>query len=127
MSTHGYIHWNELLTHDVEKTKAFYGATVGWTYSSMPMAGGSYWLFMPEGADKPAGGMMEVPLGGDMPTDRWFTYLAVDDIDGALSRIAAHGGKVLRPAFDVPGVGRIAIIEDATGAVMGWMTPVEAS
>ncbi len=36
----------------------------------------------------------------------------------------------MRDIFDVPGVGRIAIVRDPTGAVVGWMTsapsPAEA-
>jgi hypothetical protein len=30
----------------------------------------------------------------------------------------------MRPPFDVPGVGRIAIVRDVNGAVMGWMTSI---
>ena len=33
------------------------------------------------------------------------------------------GGVILRDSFDVPEVGRIAIIQDPTGAAMGVMTP----
>jgi predicted enzyme related to lactoylglutathione lyase len=127
MQTHGYIYWNELMTHDVEKAKAFYGPLVGWTFSAMPMEGGTYWLFMPEGADRPAGGLMEVAKDSGMPTDVWFTYLAVADIDALMPKVEAAGGKVLRPPWDVPGVGRIAIVQDSTGSVMGWMTPVPMS
>ena len=45
MAAHGTFNWNELMTHDVAKAKAFYGATLGWTFSDMPMqAGGVYTL-----------------------------------------------------------------------------------
>jgi predicted enzyme related to lactoylglutathione lyase len=30
----------------------------------------------------------------------------------------------MKPAFDVPGVGRIAILTEPGGASIGWMTPV---
>lgn len=120
MAGNGTIYWNELMTSDIEASKAFYGATIGWTYSSMPSPEGTYWLFFPAGADQPAGGMMQFTDG---PTDSWFTYLHVDDLDGALSKATAAGGEVLRPPFEVDGVGRIAIVRDRTGAVMGWMTP----
>ena len=30
---------------------------------------------------------------------------------------------ILRPAFDVPGVGRFAIVKDSAGAFIGWITP----
>lgn len=120
MQGHGTVYWNELMTSDVEAAKAFYGATIGWTFSSMPMSEGSYWLFMPPDAERPAGGMMQFNGG---PTDVWFTYFHIDDLDDALIRAKAAGGKVLREPFQIPGVGRIAIVADSKGAAMGWMTP----
>lgn len=121
MQGNGYIYWNELMTSDVEASKAFYARTVGWNFSAMPMSEGTYWVFTPPGAEQPAGGMMQFTSG---PTDMWFAYLHIDDLDGALAKVAAAGGTIVRAPFEVPGVGRIAIVSDATGATMGWMTPV---
>jgi predicted enzyme related to lactoylglutathione lyase len=33
----------------------------------------------------------------------------------------------MRPIFDVPGVGRIAILTEPGGAGIGWMTPAAAA
>jgi len=33
------------------------------------------------------------------------------------------GAKLMKPIFDVPGVGRIAILMQPGGAGVGWMTP----
>jgi predicted enzyme related to lactoylglutathione lyase len=33
---------------------------------------------------------------------------------------------LMRPIFDVPGVGRIAILREPSGASIGWMTPVKS-
>jgi len=30
---------------------------------------------------------------------------------------------VMKPAFDVPGIGRIVILQEPGGAGIGWMTP----
>jgi hypothetical protein len=35
------------------------------------------------------------------------------------------GGSVMRDPFDVPEVGRIAIVADPGGAAQGWMTPAD--
>lgn len=39
-------------------------------------------------------------------------------------RIAALGGRILVAPFEVEGIARIALIEDAVGAVLGlWQAP----
>ena len=52
-----------------------------------------------------------------------FAYVAVADLSTALARATSEGGEVVREPWDVPGVGRIAIINDNAGNSMGWMTP----
>lgn len=121
---HGEFYWNELMTHDVEASKAFHAATIGWTFEGMPMPDiGTYWVASQDG--KAVGGIMAMMDGMPPGTpSHWIGYLAVDDIDVRLERVQAAGGQICRPAFDVPEVGRIAIIADPAGAVMGWITPV---
>ena len=41
------------------------------------------------------------------------SYLAVDDVDARVKKAQAAGAKLMRPIFDVPGVGRIAILTRA--------------
>jgi len=123
MWQHGHFHWNELMTRDPEGAKAFYGNSVGWTFDPMQMdKGKTYWVCMD--GDKPCGGIFDMngPDFEGLPP-HWFPYLAVDDIDARLEKATSIGGKIKRPAFDVPGIGRIAIIEDTTGAAIGWITP----
>jgi predicted enzyme related to lactoylglutathione lyase len=57
----------------------------------------------------------------------WFNYIEVDDVDHRTGLVVENGGKVLRPAFNIPNVGRIAIIADATGAAVGFMTSTPQS
>jgi predicted enzyme related to lactoylglutathione lyase len=51
------------------------------------------------------------------------SYLAVDDVDKRTAKATAAGAKLMRPIFDVPNVGRIAILKEPGGAGIGWMTP----
>ena len=44
MWSHGKFYWNELMTHDIEAAKKFYGETIGWTFESMPHPAGTYWV-----------------------------------------------------------------------------------
>ena len=55
----------------------------------------------------------------------WISYLEVDDIDVRLAKVVSAGGEIKREPFEVPNVGRIAIVQDASGAVMGWITPAQ--
>jgi predicted enzyme related to lactoylglutathione lyase len=119
---HGSFVWNELLTYDVEASKAFYAATIGWSFESMEMpGGGTYWVARLDG--KGVAGIMHMPatVPAGVPP-HWFEYLEVDDVDARVKLFEQNGGKAMRPAFDVPGVGRLAILTDNTGAAIGLMT-----
>ena len=121
--THGAIWWSELMTRDVTAARDYYAATCGWTWDEMPMADGPSLVAMKGG--RPVAGMMDMGrIGGleDVPP-HWFTYIAVDDVDAAAQATVAAGGRLNRPVFDVPGVGRIAIVTDPSGAAVGLMTP----
>jgi uncharacterized protein len=120
--THGKFYWNELMTRDVEASKRFFEATLGWTFEGMPMPHGTYWLAKVGG--EPIAGFM--PLDGPQFTgvpEAWLGYIAVDDVDARAKKANAAGGKVMREPFDVPDVGRIAILLDARGVAIGLMTP----
>lgn len=120
--SHGNFHWNELMTHDVQRAKTFYEDAVGWTFDPMEMPFGTYWVA--KGAEEAVGGMVEMtgPQFEGVP-DHWMAYLAVDDVDARFHKATSHGASVIRAPFDIPGVGRIAILNEPGGAVIGMMTP----
>ena len=123
MGNHGKFHWNELMTRDVDAAKKFYADTIGWSFDEFPMPEGMYYVAMLDGS--PVGGMMD--MTGITPPEvppHWFSYLEVDDVEARLLKLKEAGGEVLREPFDVPDVGRIAIVTDATGAALGLITPV---
>jgi predicted enzyme related to lactoylglutathione lyase len=122
MWSHGSFYWNELMTRDAEAAKKFYGDTIGWTFDAMPMPDGTYWVAKMGGT--PVGGIftMNGPAFEGLQ-EHWVSYIAVDDVNARLKKLTAAGGKVHRDPFDIPNVGRIAIVEDPGGAVMAWMTP----
>jgi predicted enzyme related to lactoylglutathione lyase len=123
--THGSFYWNELMTRDAEKAKDFYGKTLGWTFDAMPMPDGTYWVA--KMGDAFVGGIF--PLSSpqfDGVPESWMSYIAVDDVDARTKKAEATGAALMRPIFDVPGVGRIAILREPGGAGIGWMTPAKA-
>ena len=121
---HGTFYWNELMTRDVERAKKFYADTIGWSFDGMPMpgGGGTYWIA--KMGDQPVAGIFDIsaPEFGPVP-ESWMAYIAVDDVDARVKKALAAGAKQMKPTFDVPGVGRIAILMEPGGAGIGWMTP----
>lgn len=123
---HGHFHWNELMSWNAAEAKEFYANTLGWSYETFPMETGIDYVVCKSG-DEPVAGILEMRKGEGMDEapNSWFAYIAVDDVDARLEGVEAAGGAVLRPPFDVPGVGRISIVRDRTGAAVGWITPAE--
>lgn len=124
MTTHGEFNWNELQTRHIDEAIAFYRETIGWQFQPEKMpSGGTYWIALSSG--KPVCGLLSLEISkGNGEPDRWVTYIHVDDLDDAIARMQICGGKLLRAPWDVPGVGRVAMIRDPGGAEVGWVTPV---
>ena len=124
--SHGSFHWNELLTRDVERDKRFYRDAIGWSFGPMATPeGGTYWCAMLDG--RPVAGLFPLDSADyDGVPEGWMSYLAVDDVDRRVAKAIGAGARLMKPIFDVPGVGRIAILTEPGGAGIGWMTPAQA-
>jgi len=115
--------WHELNTWEPEVALAFYGRTLGWKFEPAPLPGGAaYWIAHKDG--RPVGAVFELtaPDYEGIPS-HWMTYLEVEDINKAESDTASAGGEVMRPATKVPGVGKLAVVSDSTGALIGLIEP----
>ncbi len=66
-------------------------------------------------------GMMNVPMPQIPP--HWLAYVHVKDVDATAQKAVSLGGQIIRPPFDIPTVGRIAILHDPQGAVLGIFKP----
>jgi predicted enzyme related to lactoylglutathione lyase len=125
-SEHGNFYWNELMSRDVERDKKLYAEALGWSFDAMPMPdGGTYWVA--KMGDKPVGGIFDIRGAqfGPVP-EMWMSYIAVDGVDARVKKAQDLGAALMKPIFDVPGVGRIAILKEPGGAGIGWMTPANA-
>ena len=117
--------WYELLTPDAEGSKAFYDAVVGWNIGEgAPEFQGYRMIGRSDG--KAAGGVFpltdEMRQHGARPT--WLGYILVPDVDQSVKQIEGAGGKALMPPFDIPNVGRIAMVTDPQGAPFYIMKPI---
>jgi len=110
---HGRFVWTELLSRDPEAAVGFYGPVFGWATERVPMADGSYTIWVADGVQH--SGLFAIPAGMEARA-AWLPYVGVDDVDGAVLRCLEEGGSVLAEARDLPGVGRFAVLADPAGA-----------
>lgn len=116
----GAVVWNELLTDKPEAALPFYQAVVGITHSTMNMAPGQDYILLNVGDDN-VGGCAEPPMPG-VP-NHWHVYFAVDDADATAAKAGAEGGSVAVEPFDIPSVGRTAVLTDPQGATFSVLKP----
>ena len=116
--------WYELMTGDVGAAAAFYSEVVGWAAQDSGMPGIDYTLL--KAGDARLAGLMALPpeLRAAGQPAAWRGYIAVDDVDATAARLLQAGGKVLRPADDIPGVGRFASVADPQGAPFVLFKPL---
>ena len=112
--------WADVLTSDPERTQDFYRRLFGWTVQDPGEEYGGYFNFLKDGVPV-AGGMRNDGASG-VP-DLWSVYLATDDADATVERAVAAGGQVMVPAMDVMALGRMAVVIDVGGAVIGTWQP----
>jgi predicted enzyme related to lactoylglutathione lyase len=117
----GTPNWIDLQTPDQEAAKAFYGELFGWTFDDQPTPDTDAVYSMALKDDGVVGAISAQSaesIAQNVPP-MWNTYIAVDNVDAAMARVDAAGGKVAMPAFDVMAAGRMAFVIDPTGAPVG--------
>ena len=114
----GRFCWNELVTANVPAAKKFYNGLLGW--KTQPFGKDVEYTLFTKGKDN-AGGMMKCPKPGNPA--QWVPYVFVDDVDATAKKTTKLRGKVVMEPFDVPTVGRIAILADPQGATFGIIKP----
>ncbi len=115
----GKFGWYELMTSDTKAAGKFYSEVVGWTVRELASPDGnenSYTTF--NVGDTGIAGMLTIP-----GHTAWIGYIAVEDVDAHIGKIVEAGGKLWKPATDVPGMLRFAVMSDPQGAAIAVFTP----
>jgi uncharacterized protein len=108
----GTFSWADLATSDTDAAKAFYPALFGWDTRDHPVPGGGvYTMCLKGGKDVAA---LSAAQDGQPPA--WNSYVTVASADEGAETARAEGGTVAMEPFDVTDVGRMAVIQDPTGA-----------
>jgi uncharacterized protein len=118
----GTLSWNELITADPPKAAAFYREVFGHEVENFGPPEPEPYRILKVG-DNGIAGILKKP--DDMPAEMpavWMTYFAVSDTDAIVAKAKELGGSVMAEPFDVPEVGRIAILLDPAFAAFGVIT-----
>lgn len=117
----GRIIWHDLFTTDLQRSMTFYQQVAGWSYKTEHATdftwGGGEKDFVLALLDEEAGaGFTETPPA---LTDGWIAYVEVQDVDATTALAEKLGATIIRSPFEVPGVGRNALLRDPAGALFG--------
>ena len=119
----GAFCWVELGTPDQAAAKTFYSSLFGWNANDMPMGPDEhYTIFRLQERDAAAGYTLRPERSPGVPP-HWMPYIAVSSADEAAARAEQAGGKVLAQPFDVFDAGRMAVVQDPTGAIFSLWQP----
>ncbi len=115
----GTFVWHDLITHDIESARRFYGELFGWEFQKGPDREGNAYILAKHNGRYAAGILqLERPAEGNRYS-RWLGYMTVDNIEIALATVRSAGGMVYESSQDIGDVGKVAAIADSQNAVLG--------
>jgi predicted enzyme related to lactoylglutathione lyase len=116
--------WAELCTPDAGAARSFYPVVFGWTtvdiVMSMPAGDVGYTVFL-DGAEEAGGLLPAEGAFGPATPPYWLAYVEAADADKLAAHAAELGGTVVVEPFDVPRIGRIALLAGRSGETFAVM------
>lgn len=114
----GTFCWIELGTTDSAAAKTFYTQLFGWEYEDHPMGPGmTYTMLKLNGKDVGALYSLMPDMRAQGVAPHWLSYVSVDNVDETAEKAKAEDATLLKEPFDVMTEGRMAVLQDPTGAV----------
>jgi predicted enzyme related to lactoylglutathione lyase len=115
--------WVDTWQPDAAAAVAFYTELFGWEAENTmpPGSPGQHFMCRLRGRDVAAVGSK--PEASPAPGPAWGTYVWVDSADDAVTKAIDAGGGVVMKPFDSLDSGRMAVISDPAGAVIGIWQP----
>ena len=116
------VGWFEIYVRDMQRARAFYEQVFGVTLQPLENTGvgvAEMWAFpMRQGGAGAAGAL--VRMEGDGPSGNGvLVYFTCDDCAREATRVAQHGGRVVKEKFAIGDSGFIAIATDTEGNAIG--------
>jgi predicted enzyme related to lactoylglutathione lyase len=119
----GTFCWVELATKDGPAAKKFYTSLFDWGVNDIPGEQGQPTYSMLEKRGKEAGALYQLTPQQKGTSPRWNSYIRVTSADEAAAKAQQLGGRILTEPFDVMDQGRMANIQDPTGAAFAVWEP----
>lgn len=120
----GTFCWIELATTDSEAAKRFYTELFDWTFVDSPIGPDMvYTMLKFNGKDVGALYKMMPEMVSEGIPPNWLSYASVTSADESAEKVKSLGGTIRKEPFDVFDVGRMAVIQDPTGAVSAVWEP----
>jgi len=69
------------------------------------------------------GGLMALPAEAGSTPPHWLIYVGTPNVDATCSQAQGLGARIVKPAGDIPNVGRFAVLSDPQGATFAVFTP----
>ena len=118
----GTFCWADLGTPDAAAATRFYTALFGWTSEDRPMGPDASYTMLKLG-DRAVAALYRQDAGHPGTAAHWLSYVSVASAGDAARTARELGGTVLMEPFDVLDVGRMALVQDPTGAVLALWEP----
>jgi predicted enzyme related to lactoylglutathione lyase len=121
----GSFCWIELATSDQSASKQFYGPLFGWESAEFPMGPeGVYVIFRIEGRDVAGCYAIDANMQSHGVPPHWMPYVQVANADETVAKATSNGGSVIAGPMDVFNMGRMAVLQDPTGAHFSIWQPM---
>lgn len=124
----GMFSYADLVTNDFSGARGFYTKLFGWEASpEMPTGDGGVYASLMKDGRTAVGlmGMSEQMREAHVPPS-WNAYVTVENADAVAAKAKNLGGNPIFEPFDVMDAGRMAAIQDPTGAVFCIWQPKAA-
>jgi uncharacterized protein len=115
----GTFSWADLSTSDPDGARAFYTGLFGWETEDNPIPEGGVYTMLKKGGKAVAA----LSAAREGQPSAWNAYVTVESADASAAAAQEHGGTVAMEPFDVMDVGRMAVIQDPTGAFFAVWEP----
>ena len=120
----GTFCWVELGTTDGEAAKKFYTQLFSWDYTDNPVGpSGVYTILKQNGKDVGALYRMPEEMTSNGVAPHWMSYVSVANADETAAKAKSLGATLMKEPFDVYTMGRMAVIQDPTGAMFALWQP----